>query len=128
MTVADAYLPGTLVTEDGAEFTLATSSEIEAELLILSNRQFYDHDIATAYASGDTGVAYRPKPGEVYQVRLAAATYAKGDTLTIGAGGRLRKTSTDERVLAFFDGVAGEFSVGDLADVRIANSFLTASA
>ncbi len=128
MTVAGAYLPGILVTEDGDEMTVATAADIEAELMILSNRQFYDQDIATAYASGDTGVAYRPKPGEVYQARLAAATYAKGDKLTIGASGYLTKTGNAERVLAFFDGTAGAISAGALADVRIANSFLTASA
>ena len=95
-TVAGAYLPGILVTESATALTVATASDIEDELLVLSNRQFYDQDVATAYASGDTGVAYRPRPGEIYQVRLAAATYAKGDTLTIGASGYLTKTSTSE--------------------------------
>jgi hypothetical protein len=128
LPVAGAYLPGIMVTEDGSNLTVATAADIEGELLVLSNRRFYGQDLATAYASGDTGVAYRPRPGEIYQARLAAATYAKGDKLTIGASGYLTKTSTSERVLAFFDDTPGAFSAGDLADVRIANSFLTAAA
>jgi hypothetical protein len=123
MTVAGAYLPGILVTEDGDEMTVATGADIEAELLILSNRPFYDQDITTAYASGDTGVAYRPKAGEVYQVRLAAATYAKGDPLTVGASGYLEAAASGERVLAYVAGTADAISAGALADVRIANSF-----
>lgn len=127
-TVAGAYLPGILVTESATELTVATAADMEADLLVLSNRRFYDQDVATAYASGDTGVAYRPRPGEVYQVRLAAATYAKGDTLTIGASGYLTATGTSERVIATFDDTPGAFSAGALADVRISTGFLTAAA
>ncbi len=125
--VAGAYLPGILVTESATQLTVATGSNIEDDLLILSNRAFSGQDVATAYASGDTGVAYRPRPGEIYQVRLAGATYAKGDTLTVGASGYLEATSTSERVVAFFEGTAGAITAGALADVRIANSFNTAA-
>lgn len=125
-TVAGAYLPGVMVTESATAFTVATASDKEADLLILSNRRFYGQDVATAYASGDTGVAYRPRPGEVYQVRLAAATYAKGDALTAGASGYLTKAASGDRVLAYFEDEPGAVSAGDLADVRIANSFVAA--
>lgn len=127
-TVAGAYLPGILVTESATAFTVATAADIEKELLILSNRRFLGQDVDTAYTSGDTGVCYRPRPNEIYQARLAAATYALGDKLTIGASGYLTKTSTSQRVLATFQGVAGTFAAGDSADVRIANSFNTAAA
>lgn len=126
-TVAGAYLPGIMVTESATAFTVATAANMEDDLLILSNRRFYDQGVATAYASGDTAVAYRPRPGEIYQVRLAGATYAKGDTLTVGASGYLEATTTSERVMAFFEGTPGAVTAGDLADVRIANGFLTAS-
>ena len=126
--VAGAYSPGILVTEGASAFTVATASNMEDDLLILSNRRFMEQDVTTAYASGDTGVAYRPRPNEVYQVRLASATYAKGDTLTIGASGYLTKTSTADRVIATFDDTPGAFAAGALADVRIANGFLTAAA
>jgi hypothetical protein len=122
-TVAGAYLPGILVTESATALTVATGADIEKDLLILSNRRFYDQDIATAYASGDTGVAYRPRPGDIYQVRVAATTYAKGDPLTVGASGYLEDAAATERVLAFFEDTPGAYSAGDLADVRIANSF-----
>lgn len=122
-TVAGAYLPGILVTESATALTVATGSNIEDDLLILSNRRFYDQDVATAYASGDTGVAYRPRSGEIYQVRMAATTYAKGDPLTVGASGYLEDAASGERVLAYFEDTPGAYSAGDLADVRIANSF-----
>lgn len=115
---AGAYLPGILVTEGAATLTVATASDMNEELLVLSNRQFYDQDIATAYASGDTAVAYRPKPGEVYQVRLANATYAKGAALTIGASGYLTAVGDAEVIYAYFDDTPGAFTAGTLADVR----------
>lgn len=127
-TLAGAYSPGIIVKDSGTALTVATGSDMEADLLILGNRDFAGQDVATAYASGDTGVAFRPKPGEKYQVRVAAATYAYGAKLTVGASGYLEATSTAERVMAYFDDTAGAYSAGDLADVRIANSFLTAAA
>lgn len=128
LPVAGGYEPGVLVVEDGSNLTLATASNIEDELLVLTNVDFVGQGIDTAYTSGDTGVAYRPQTEDVYQVRLAAATYAKGDKLTIGASGYLTAAGTSERVVAFFDGTPGAKSAGALDDVRIANSFLTASA
>jgi hypothetical protein len=126
-TVAGAYLPGIIVTEGASALTVATGSDMETDLLILSNADFAGQDVATAYTSGDTGVAYRPRPGELYQVRLAGATYAAKATLTVGASGYLEATSTAEKVVAYFEGTAGAITAGTLNDVRIANSFLTAA-
>lgn len=123
LPVAGAYSPGICVTEDGSNLTVATAADMEAELLVLSNVRFSDQTVADAYASGDTGIAYRPKPGEVFQCRVAAATYAKGDPLTIGASGYLTAAATTNMVFAYFDGVAGAKSAGDLVDVRWANQF-----
>lgn len=127
-TLAGAYLPGVFVTDDGSDFTVATASDIEADLLLLTNREFSGQDVTTAYASGDTGIAYRPLPGDVFQARLASATYAKNAKLTIGASGYLTAAGNSERVVAFFDDTPGAYTAGALADVRIANSFLTAAA
>lgn len=123
LPVAGAYNPGILVTEDGAEFTVATGADIEAELLVLSNRRLSGQDITTAYVADETGIAYLPQPGMVFQCRLAAATYAKGDLLTVGASGYLEAALTTERVLATFQDDPATLSAGDFADVRIANSF-----
>ncbi len=122
-TVAGAYLPGICVTESATAFTVATASNNEDEILILSNRRFLDQDVATAYASGDTGIAYRPRPNEIYQVRLAGATYAKGAPLAVGASGYLEAAATGDVVVAFFDDTPGAITAGALADVRIANAF-----
>ena len=123
-TVAGAYLPGTFVEE--AASTLVQLTTALAKLpMILGNMDFKDQDIATAYASGDTGIAYHLEPGQVYQARLAAATYAKDAPLTIGAAGRLTAATP---VVAFFSDVPGAYSAGDLADVVIANTYTVPAA
>lgn len=126
LPVAGAYDPGVLVTSDGAELTVATASDMGERVFVLSNRRFYEQDVETAYESGDMGVAYDPKPGEVYQVRVANATYAKGDKLTLGASGYLTAAADSPEgdvVVAYFDDTAGAYSAGDLADVVWANAF-----
>lgn len=127
LPVAGAYLPGVMVTASASALTIATAADMEEELLVLSNVEFKDQDLATAYTSGDTGVAYRVRPGQVYQARMAAATYALEAPLTIGASGRLTAATAGAVVYAYFTGTAGALSNDDLADVRIANSFVKAA-
>jgi len=131
-TLAGAYKPGILCTSDGAEMTVATASDMGEQVYILGVRNFYgDWDAAaapieTAYASGDTGVAYIPEPGMVFQVRLLNATYAKGDKLTLDANGYLAKavdSPAGDVVVAYFDDTAGAYTAGALADVVWANAF-----
>ena len=124
--VAGAYSPGILCTSNGTTLTVATASDMGERVFVLSNRRFYDQDVTTAYASGDTGVAYEPKPGEVYQVRLANATYAKGDKLTLTASGYLAKavdSPAGDVVYAYYDDTAGAVTAGALNDVVWANAF-----
>ena len=123
LPVAGAYLPGVLVKSNGSTLTVATAADIEDDIHLLSNARFMGQDLATAYVSGDTGVAYKPQAGEQYQARLAGATYAANDMLTVGASGYLEKATAGERVLAFFKGTAGAVVAGTLTDVEIANSF-----
>lgn len=126
LPVAGAYLPGILVTEDGSNLTVATAADNEGELFVLGNVEFTEQTLADAYTSGDTGIAYHIEPGAEFQARLAAATYAKGDLLTVGASGYLEAATTGDVVYARFEGTAGAKSAGDLDDVRIANSFVAA--
>lgn len=126
LPVAGAYEPGIMVTEDGTTLTVATAGDNEAELLVLSNIEFKDQTLADAYTTGDTGVAYRPEVGQVYNARLAAATYAIGDALAVGASGYLEAAATGDVVRAFFAGTAGAKTAGELDKVRIANSFVKA--
>jgi hypothetical protein len=121
-TVAGAYLPGTFV-EEAAETLVQLTTALAKLPMILSNMEFKDQDIATAYTSGDTGVAYHLEPGQVYQARLAAATYAKDAPLTIGAAGRLTAATAATPVVAFFSDVPGAYAAGALADVVIANTY-----
>lgn len=124
-TVAGAYKPGVLVTESASALTVATASDMQEQLLVLSNQRYKDQDVETAYTSGDTGVAYRPRPGEIYQVRMANATYALGAPLTIGANGYLTAVGDEEVIYAFYEGTVGAVTAGTLEDVRWANMTTT---
>lgn len=120
-TAAADYLPGTFVTSDGSELTLATTAE-DQEVYLLSNRRFMEQDLDTVYANGDTAIAYVIEAGYQMQARLAAATYTAGQPLTVAALGRLAAAASGDPIVAYFDGTPGAFTAGALADVRIANS------
>lgn len=123
LPVAGAYLPGTFVTSDGAELTQATAAT--AKLFLLSNRPFMEQGLNDAYAAEDTAIAYEVLPGEVYQARMAAATYAKGAALTVGAAGRLTAVGNAENIVAYYDGPASAVDAGTLVDVIISNGYTT---
>jgi len=125
--VAGAYLPGTFVEETASGLTQLTTALAKLPM-ILGNLDFKDQGINTAYASGDTGIAYHLEPGQIYQARVAAATYAKDAPLTIGASGRLTAATAATPVVAFFSDVPGSKSAGDLVDVIIANSYTVPAA
>ena len=122
LPVAGAYKPGLLVTSDGSQLSQATVDE--GKFLVLSNREFYDHGVETAYTSGETGVAYRVKPDDEVQCRMAADTYTYGQELTINASGQLAAAAATNRVVAYFDQAGGAVTADALADVVIANSYV----
>lgn len=126
-TVAGTYLPGTFVTEGASTLTQATA--FGPMLRLLGDRDFYGTDwtgstspLKTAYASGETGVAYVMKPGQPYQGAVAAATYTFGQELTVGAAGRLAAAATGDKVIGFAK-EAGAKSAGDLIDFEAANIY-----
>lgn len=126
-TVNGALLPCTFVTETATQFNQATAPGPLVRLL--ANRDFYStaqldatNPLQTAYASGDTGVAYVLEPGQRYLVAVAAATYTYGQALTIGAAGRAAGAATGNVVVAF-SREAGARSAGDLVEVEIANFY-----
>lgn len=129
-TLAGAYLPATFVTEGASTLTQATA--FAANLRLLGNRDFYSEGaftatdpLLTAYASGDTGVAYVLEPGQQYQAAVAAATYTWGQELTVAASGRLAAASSGNVVVAYSRS-AGAKSAGDLIDIEIANHYAKA--
>lgn len=129
-TLAGAYLPGTFVTEGASTLTQATA--FAANLRLLGNRDFYSDGamtaadpLLTAYASGDTGVAYVLEPGQQYQAAVAAATYTYGQELTIAAAGRLAAASSGNVVVGYARS-AGAKSAGDLIDFEVANHYAKA--
>ena len=130
-TVTGALLPCTFVTEGATALAQATAPG--PMLRILSDRDFYGNAIAatteplfTPYVSGETGVAYVPEVGQVYQVAMAAATYTYGQELTVAAAGRLAASASTDTVAAYFVGAPGAYAAGALADVEIANAYTKA--
>lgn len=123
--VAGAYLPGTWVEETATQLVQVTAHTAAAGKLplLLTNRDYYGQDKDTAYASGDSGVAYETEPGMIFQARLAAATYTANQPLTIGASGRLVAAVAANVVVAHFSDTPGAYAAGALADVTIANSY-----
>ena len=126
-TVAGAYLPGTFVTEGASTLTQATA--FGPNVRLLGNRDFYSEGaftatdpLLTAYASGDTGVAYVLEPTHQYQAAVAAATYTWGQELTIAAAGRLAAAATGNVVVGYARS-AGAKSAGDLIDFEVANHY-----
>jgi hypothetical protein len=128
-TVAGAYLPGTFVTEGASALTQATAHA--PGLRLLASRDFYadpnaaftaTDPLLTAYASGDSGVAYKLEVGQEYQAAVAAATYTYMQELKVAAAGRVAAAASGDIVVAFAKG-SGAKSAGDLMDVEIATFY-----
>lgn len=131
-TVNGALLPGTAVAVTATQFNQATAVS-GGRLALLANRDFYSegHFTATdptmtAYTTGDTGVAFVLEPGQKYLWAAAAATYTNGQELTIAASGRVAAAASTNVVVAYFDGVTGSKSAGELIEVEIANFYTKA--
>lgn len=57
--------------------------------------------LSDAYASGDTVFTMIPQEGDVFQARMAAATYTEGQLLKAGANGQLvAVAAATDRVIA----------------------------
>lgn len=123
-----ALLPATAVLI-AATITQATSAS-GGRVGILGERDFAHgngldttNPLLTAYASGDTGVVYLPEPQQTYTVAMAAATYTRGQELTIAASGRLAAASTGDIVVAHYDDTTLTKAAGALADVVWSNHY-----
>lgn len=132
-TVAGAYLPGTAVFIGAAQLTQATSAS-GGRLAILGDRDYYSagginlatDPLMTPYATGESGVAYLPKPDDEFAMAMAAGTYVTGQELTVGAAGRLTAAAQGGIVFAYFDQPGKTVAAGELADVVIANAYTKA--
>lgn len=127
-TAAASMLPGTLVEIASGKLTTLTTA-MRKNFYVLGDLDIVGRDVATAYADGETAIAYEAEDRQVFQCRMAAGTYAKGDALTIGASGRLTAASAiSTAVIAYFDDTAGTLAAGVLADCIIANAHTTPAA
>jgi hypothetical protein len=132
-TVAGALLPGTAVFIGATQLTQATAVS-GGRLAILGDRDFYSAGgvglatapLMTPYASGETGIAYLPKPDDEYAMALAAGTYVAGQELTVAAAGRLAAAVAGNIVVAHYDQAGKTVAAGELADVVISNFYTKA--
>ena len=124
LKTAGAYLPGTFCTANATTLTQATAGT--GRLFLLSNREFMGQDIADAYASGDTAVAYEIEPGDKFVARFAAATYTVGQELTVGASGRLAAAASTNVVVGFYAGSGVALSAGEIDEFVVANHYVKA--
>lgn len=132
-TVNGALLPGTAVFVTETQFSQATSAS-GGRLALLSDRDYFStgaldatDPLKTAYASGESGVAYVLEPGQTYQWAAAAATYTNGQELVVAAAGRVAGAAAAGIVIGHYDGPNGVArAAGDLIDVVIANAYIKA--
>lgn len=132
-TVSGALLPGTAVFIGATQLTQATTAS-GGRLAILGDRDFYSPQgintnldpLMTPYVSGETGIAYLPKPDDEFAMALAAATYTTGQELTVAAAGRLAAAATGNIVVAHYDQAGKAVAAGELADVVISNFYTKA--
>ena len=130
-TVAGAYLPGTAIFVGVTQLTQATSAS-GGRLAILGDRDYYglgvnafnqSDPLYIAYAQGESGVAYLPKPDDEFAVAMGAGTYVSGHELTVGAAGRFVAAASGDIVVAHLDSPGMGMFAGLLADVVIANFY-----
>ena len=132
-TVTGALLPGTMVFVGATALTQATAPTA-GRLAILGDRDYYSpggislatDPLMTPYVSGESGVAYLPKPDDEFACALAAATYNPGQELTVGASGRLVAAASTNVVVAYYDQPTKAVAAGELADVVWANFYTKA--
>lgn len=132
-TVTGALLPGTFVFIGATALTQATAPT-GGRLAILGDRDYYaaggigltTDPLLTPYASGDSGVAYLPKPDDEFACAMAAATYTTGQELTVAASGRLAAAASGNVVVAHYDQATKAVAAGELADVVISNFYTKA--
>lgn len=131
-TVTGALLPGTMVLVGATALTQATSAS-GGRIAVLGERDYYAGAINTAtdpvmtpYVSGESGVAYLPKPDDEYACAMAAATYTYGQELTVAAAGRLAAAASGGIVVAHYDQPGKAVAAGELADVVWAASYTKA--
>ncbi|CAM3778316.1 hypothetical protein [Litorimonas haliclonae] len=127
LPVSGAYLPGCAVEDTGAALTQLTTA-IGKRVHVLGNVAFKEQTVADAYASGDTGIGYEANPNDVFHARLAAATYAVNDALTVGASGRFTKATSGDKVVAVFNDTAGAYTADALADVVFVDGYIVPAA
>ena len=120
LPVATALTPGIFVSIVGGEFV--GNADGKARLLALSNRQFIDDDIETAYSAGETAIAWEVEANDPFQMRAVTGNYTDQQELMLSAGGLLTAATAGNVVVAHVDGAKNLTSEGFL-DVIAADKY-----
>lgn len=119
-------LPGKAMLKSSGSFTLSTVNGEGGAMYIAAENSMKQGTVDDTYASGETVKAFYPRPGEMYNVRVATGNNitAKDTPLTVNAAGRFRIALTDgtEEVLAYADEVVNVAADDVLVRVRWANA------
>lgn len=120
--VTGALLPGSIV-EETATNLVALTTAVAKRPLVLGFNDYSGQDLVTAYVTGASGIAFEPLPNDVYNVRMAAATYTWMQPLTVGASGRLTAATAASIVVGWYADTPGTVTADALRDVIWANSY-----
>lgn len=120
--ITTAFLPGELVERVPTGLTQCNNASTVFNTETLIAKEYGDHtdqDVDTTYAVDEYSLAIVVRSGEFVNVRVAAATYTKGQALASNGNGQLKAAATDgtEQVL-FYSDEAIVAAAGDLVCVR----------
>lgn len=102
LPVATALSPGVFVSIVSGKF--AGNADGKARLFALSNRQFIDDDITTAYAADETAIGWEVEANDPFYMRAVTGNYTDQQELMLSAGGLLTAATAGNVVVAHVDG------------------------
>lgn len=96
-----AYLPGTFLIWNGANFAQAAANSL-LKLFILQDNYLLLKGVDDAWTSGDRGIGMELLDEQFFNARVATGNnLVKGSPLTTNGTGRLVLATTGQRVVAF---------------------------
>lgn len=120
---ATALTPANLVFKDGGEFKVHATDGGGAgvRLYVTDKNTLLQGDMTTDWASGDTAIAYEPRPGERYDMVVAASQDITAVDTALASNGdgtlRIAVVGTDD-VICYADEVINTGASAALVNVK----------
>lgn len=120
---AAALTPGQLLFKSSGSFTqhATDGGGAEVKLYVCDLNFLLQGDVDTTYASGDTAVAFEPRPGERYRMRVAATQNITALDTPLASNGdgtlRIGVPATDD-IICYADEVINVTAAGTLVNVK----------